>query len=171
MLPLRTEFGSEYGKDTASSTAYASTRPRLVLHDTTHDAPSLVPARRKHRHGAERLLMTFAITCAMLFLACTSVVALWNSAVAAYVASAQHPAPVVAVRVAKGDTLWRYAARYGDPNSYILDRVQTIARANHLSATAALAPGQTLHITVQNPVEVAKLTAASRSRVAANITR
>ena len=59
--------------------------------------------------------------------------------------------------VQSGDSLWNLAKRYGDPNVYILDRVDVLARANHMPATTSLLPGQRIVIPVSNPVEVAKL--------------
>jgi LysM repeat protein len=61
------------------------------------------------------------------------------------------------VRVAPGDSLWKLAGRYGDPDAYILDRVDDLARANGLSSSARLVPGQRLVVPVRNPVEVARL--------------
>jgi LysM repeat protein len=67
--------------------------------------------------------------------------------------------PVVTVTVHPGDTLWRFASRYGDPDRYILDRIETIARDNHVAANTTLVPGQRLKIAVSNPVEIAKIRA------------
>jgi hypothetical protein len=74
--------------------------------------------------------------------------------------------PVITRRVAPGDTLWRYASAYGDPNSYILDSVETIARDNHISTNTPLVPGQIVHIAVHNPTVVAQLQRQHQSRLA-----
>lgn len=63
----------------------------------------------------------------------------------------------VPMTVRRGDSLWKLAQRYGNPRTYILDRVDAIARANDLSATAALQPGQRLVVPVENPIEVARI--------------
>ena len=63
----------------------------------------------------------------------------------------------VPVTVGSGDSLWSLARRYGSPNRYILDRVDTLAQANHLSAGDPLLPGQRLLVPVENPVELARL--------------
>jgi hypothetical protein len=76
---------------------------------------------------------------------------------------------VVSVTVKPGDTLWRLAGIYGAPGSYILDRVDSIARENGLIATASLTPGQHLRINVENPVLLARL--QQDQRVASGPTR
>lgn len=59
--------------------------------------------------------------------------------------------PVMAeITVRPGDTLWCLAKQYGDPNQYILERVQTLARANGMRAGDMLHAGQTLVIPVAN---------------------
>jgi len=56
-----------------------------------------------------------------------------------------------------GDSLWSLAKRYGDPDAYMLDRVDAIARANGIGQTAPLFPGQRLVVPVSNPVELNRL--------------
>lgn len=174
MVPVRAEFGSEYRKAAASPEEAPFARPRLVLCDVSQ-SPS--PARtasspsRRSRNGWQRSLLSLAVVCAFLFLLATCVSALWHTAVAAYASSLRTPAPVIAVHVSKGDTLWRYAARYGDPGSYMPERVQAIASDNHLSPAIPLAPGQTLRITVHNPLELARINRQSHSRVASSVAR
>ena len=63
----------------------------------------------------------------------------------------------VPMTVQAGDSLWNLAKRYGDPNVYILDRVDVLAKANRMAATTSLLPGQRIVIPVSNPIEVAKL--------------
>lgn len=65
--------------------------------------------------------------------------------------------PVVPMSVAQGETLWTLAKRYGDPAATQLDRVDTLARANGLSASATIHPGQQLVVPVENPREAALL--------------
>lgn len=63
----------------------------------------------------------------------------------------------VPVTVRSGDSLWSLARRYGDPSAAIRDRVDRLARANRLPASAVLVPGQKVAVPVLNPVEVARL--------------
>ena len=49
---------------------------------------------------------------------------------------------LVRVVVQPGDTVWNYAEKYGDPNRYILSRVQEIMQINHMTGEKALTPGQ-----------------------------
>ncbi|MBC7809211.1 MAG: LysM peptidoglycan-binding domain-containing protein [Akkermansiaceae bacterium] len=65
--------------------------------------------------------------------------------------------PVVPMSVGQGETLWTLARRYGNPSASQLDRVDTLAQANGLSASAMLHPGQRLVIPVENPREAALL--------------
>lgn len=67
------------------------------------------------------------------------------------------------VTVRPGDTLWSLARRYGDPNLYILERVNAMADANGLSSHGPLVPGQRVVVSVENPVEVARLQRAVAS--------
>ena len=73
--------------------------------------------------------------------------------------SAPATAPIIAVpmTVAPGDSLWSLAQRYGDPNAYILNRVDTIAKTNGLPSNVALVPGQRILVPVSNPVELDRL--------------
>lgn len=168
MVPLR----SDYGEDTTST--WKRPQPRLVLHDfsdpetnPTPRAPRPATAlRRKPARRWEGLACTLAVAAVLGFFLTTFVYSAWQSGVGASSASFAPAAPVISLCVGHGDTLWRYAARYGDPNSYILDRVQTISRDNHISPAKPLVPGQTLRIAVRNPVEIAKLQRQHQARVA-----
>jgi LysM repeat protein len=76
----------------------------------------------------------------------------------AVAAGTRAAAPVtVPVTIRPGDSLWALARRYGDPNAYMLDRVDRLARANGVTADAVLVPGQKIVVPVFNPAEVAKL--------------
>lgn len=63
----------------------------------------------------------------------------------------------VPMTVQRGDSLWSLAKRYGDPNAYILDRVDILAQTNKMSSASTLMPGQRIIIPVSNPVEVSRL--------------
>ena len=127
------------------------TRPQLLLCDVTEDL-GLV-RRRTARQWNRVLFLVTAFAAAVCLIAMTARTVQQTMAVRTFPPVSQ----TLTVHVAKGDTLWQYAARYGDPDQYILARVDTLARANHLSADAVLRPGQTLRIPVQNPAALASL--------------
>lgn len=54
------------------------------------------------------------------------------------------PAMTTEITVARGDTLWDIAQRYGDPDRYILRRVSDLERANGLRRGEVLREGQRL---------------------------
>ena len=166
MVPLR----CDRVEDNTSSWSVPKRQTHLVLQDTT-----LLPAPRRHvtsrtriavRKRLENMILCVAAIAVLGFLLISSLYSLWH---ASYTASASTFAPVITKRIAPGDTLWRFASRYGDPNAYILDRVETIARDNHLSSDAPLVPGQTLRIVVRNPVVVAEIARQHHSSRLASI--
>ena len=57
-----------------------------------------------------------------------------------------HPAEpkMMTITVQPGDTLWSLAKRYGDQDTYILARVDSLARANKLRQGGELLAGQAL---------------------------
>ncbi len=174
MVPVRADFGSEYSKTAVLPADATPARPRLVLCDVSQaPAPVHTSAVRSHRsrNGWQRSLLSLAVVSAFLFLICSCVSVFWHNAVAAYASSAHNSAPIVSVRVGRGDTLWHYAARYGNPATYMPDRVQAIARENNLRLSDPLAPGQTLRIAVQNPAELARLPQQSHARIASTLMR
>ena len=68
------------------------------------------------------------------------------------------PAAIFApMTVQPGESLWSLAQRYGDPNAYILDRVDVLARTNRLPKDAVLIPGQQVVVPVANPAERSRL--------------
>lgn len=58
------------------------------------------------------------------------------------------PPVMTTITVRSGDTLWGLAARYGDPDQYILERVHTLAKVNRLEENKMLREGQTLLVPV-----------------------
>jgi len=59
--------------------------------------------------------------------------------------------PVMAeITVGSGDTLWGMAQKYGDPDVYILKRVDALVKANALERGSVLREGQRLIIPVTN---------------------
>ena len=85
------------------------------------------------------LSLLLVATCILLF-----VIGIWLRNVA--VGSA--PPTTVTITVQPGDTLWRLAAKYGDPDRYILERVSALAKANGLEKNRMLREGQALAIPV-----------------------
>lgn len=168
MVPLRTDSV----EDTPSTWSGQRSRLRLVLHDFSDapaapQAPRTVPTRRrKSVRRWEGLALSLAVAAVLGFFLVTFLSSAWQAGVSRSASALAPAAPVISVRVGRGDTLWQYAARYGDPNTYILDRVQSIARDNRLSTAKPLVPGQTLRIAVHNPVEIAKLQLQDQPRVA-----
>jgi hypothetical protein len=59
--------------------------------------------------------------------------------------------PVICVKVRSGDTLWSVASRYGNPDEYILQRVDTLATENHIQPGTRLQAGTVLRVRVENP--------------------
>jgi LysM repeat protein len=66
--------------------------------------------------------------------------------------------------VGQGETLWTLARRYGNPSASQLDRVDALAKANGLSASAMLHPGQRLIVPVENPYEAERLQTVMAAR-------
>lgn len=165
MVPLRSELcdgnNSTWNRPRRSS--------HLVLCDTANEMPVRTSQADFHRSSFRRwdaVLCSAAVVSVLLFFVLSFASSLWHSAAASYASSLTPAAPVISKHVASGDTLWGYAVRYGDPNSYILDRVETIARDNHLSSNTPLVPGQVLHIAVRNPTVIAQIEHQSHTRMA-----
>jgi LysM repeat protein len=125
------------------------------------------PKRRKIRalramYRSQRwdtILFAAAGVLVLVFLMASVAISAWRGANRPSPVALAIEQPVITVTVHPGDTLWRFASRYGDPNRYILDRVDSLAHDNHVAANATLVPGQHLRVAVTNPVEVAKIRA------------
>lgn len=142
-----------------------SRRPRLVLQDVSQ-SPAPKARRPQPLRRWESLLFTVAAVAVFAFFLAGSALSLWHAAQVSDNGRFAAMTPTVAVTVAPGDTLWKYAARYGASDKYMLERVAVIARDNHLSPNAVLLPGQHLRIAVENPIEIAKLSRQHRPSVA-----
>ena len=90
-------------------------------------------------HRAELLLLIIT-ACVLLF-----VTGIWIRT-----AAAASPPVMATINVQAGDTLWDLAQEYGDPEQYILERVNALARANGMKRGQLLQEGQTLVIPVGN---------------------
>src|SRR5690349_1829021 len=55
---------------------------------------------------------------------------------------------VQTITIRQGDTLWNLADKYGDPNQYMLQRVDALKAMNHLGNGVVLHEGQTLIVPV-----------------------
>jgi len=67
--------------------------------------------------------------------------------VGALTMAVDRPSPAMtAVSVRSGDTLWSLAAEYGDPNKYILERIDDLRQANGLKVGQPLYEGQVLRV-------------------------
>jgi len=64
------------------------------------------------------------------------------------------PTATATITVQPGDTLWSLAREYGDPDQYILERVNALARANGLGRNRMLREGQTLAIPVSSSAKL-----------------
>ena len=149
-VPLREEF----------SRWEPPVRPRLVLEDCSSPiSRQSLPRVRTSRSASRRwesLLFGVAAAAVLLFFLASFAQSLFRTAASSY----QSPLTSVAVlpvTVHPGNTLWTYAQKYEFSNVYILDRVDAIARANHLAPDAALVPGQHLLIPVTDPTKLAQL--------------
>jgi nucleoid-associated protein YgaU len=60
----------------------------------------------------------------------------------------REPLAVAEVTVGEGDTLWSLAQKYGDPNTYILQRVNQLQSINSIGGRDALQVGQVLLVPV-----------------------
>ncbi len=162
MVALKSEYSDPISNEHIDP-MQGPAQPRLTLLERGY-ASRPVASRPQSRRSSPRhskktkwetVWFSMAAVVVLLFLLVNGADALWRVSAAqdALVAAA----PVVSVTVHPGDTLWKYAAQYGSSDSYILDRVENIARVNHLSSTTPLTPGQHLKVPVTNPVMLAQL--------------
>jgi len=116
--------------------------------------------RRRQRTLGQRL----APAIAALFVGTASTVG--GVALARRSGKVAEPALPTSIRmtVRSGDTLWSLAKRFGDPDAYILDRVDALASANHLASDARLMPGQQIMIPVDGADDYARIRAAAATR-------
>lgn len=158
MVPLRLDVCKERLFDHKTEA-----RPHLVLQDMSEDVSKnlLRKATAPRRAGLlpklENLVLAASLAAVLLFFFCGFAQSLIHSVQQRYLPSNQTSVLHISATVKRGDTLARLAQRYGDPNIYLLKREDQIARANHLSGTAPLFPGQHLQIPVTNPVVIARI--------------
>ena len=125
--------------------------PRLMLVDfSARPSVSRVRSeRRKARNIENRLLLLTLVAVVLFFLisGATSILSLGSR-----LALVPKPggSPTRTVIVKPGDTVWQMASRYGDPNVYILDRVEAITRLNNMSDGQALVSGQKIRVPISH---------------------
>lgn len=149
--------------------AALGSRPPLVLKDLTQDpSPVVRPLRRNSLARLENTVLAAAAVSACGYFLISAGASLTHSIQQNYAVSALPQTVVIAKTVKRGDTLAGLALRYGDPNTYLLQREDQIARANRLPGSAPLLPGQHLRIPVTNPKVIAEIVRASRHALVAS---
>ena len=143
-------------------------RPALVLKDWTQETSKTRRSRRRPLVGFENVLLAATGAATLAFFFFSFAVSLVHSVQQNYGSQLFPQTIVISKTVARGDTLAGLAYRYGDPNTYILEREDQIARANHLRGTAPLFPGQHLQIPVTNPSVIAQIVRASHRPLVAS---
>lgn len=143
-------------------------RPPLVLKDYTEERPSVDPTRRTPFALAENFVLASAASAALGFFVLTSAASLVHSVEQNYRGQTLPQSVIISKAVKRGDTLASLARRYGNPDTYILEREDQIARANHLTGTQPLLPGQRLQIPVTNPTVIAQIVRSSHRPLVAS---
>lgn len=143
-------------------------RPQLVLQDWTQDAPKVQRPRRSLLAQAENVLLAVAAASACGYFLLSAGSSLAHSIQQNYAAQTLPQTLVIVKTVKRGDTLASLALHYGNPATYLLQREDQIARANHLSGTTPLLPGQHLQIPVTNPKVIAQIVRASHRALVAS---
>jgi hypothetical protein len=147
--------------DVCNDRSEMTTRPQLVLKDWTQEPPALPCSRRKSFVRFENILLAVSASAALAFFAINSGASLFQSIQQNYTSQALPQTVIISKAVKRGDTLTSLAQRYGNPNTYILEREDQIARANRLTGTTPLLPGQHLQIPVTNPAVIAQIVRSS----------
>ena len=143
-------------------------QPLLVLKDWTHEPPIRPRPQRNSLVRFENILLATAAAAALAFFCFSFAASLVHSVQQSYNSQLLPRTVVISKTVTRGDTLAGLALRYGDPNTYILQREDQIARVNHLAGATPLLPGQHLQIPVTNPALIAQIVRASHHRLVAS---
>ena len=152
MVPLRIDV-----IEVCPDRAAAVVRPQLVLQDFTSKVSRRRQLRRNPLNRLENVLALTASAAVLLYVVIGFGVSAFHFVQTSYLPVTSPSMVMISKTVKHGDTLSRFASRYGDPSIYILDREEQITRANHLSGTAPLLPGQHLLIPVTNQTLVAQI--------------
>lgn len=148
MVPLRSDVNGDSWDTTLNN------RPSLQLVDYSDD---IEQARQKRLRISYKRRQQFIDNIAVSLVLAIVIICGISSGAAMMHNNNANQSHEISLTVKPGDSLWKYAQQYGDPNVYILDRIDQIAGHNHLSGSQALTPGQQLKIVVKNPVLLAKL--------------
>jgi LysM repeat protein len=117
--------------------------PSVVARSLETDAPV---RRTRTAVRVRRIRVSEASVEGVLFLLmAASLVILAGSTLGRFLTAPATPPPARVV-VQKGDSLWKLAARYGDPDVYILRRMDDIARRNNIRQDESLQPGDVLYV-------------------------
>lgn len=135
----------------------ASFQPQLVLKDYSLKASPWKRTQRIIVRRVEGILALSAAISVVLFFGVGAVVSLFHNVQLSYFPSAAPSQIVITKIVMPGDTVSKFAVRYGDPTIYLPEREEQIARLNHLSGTKPLLPGQHLLIPVTNSMIIAQI--------------
>ena len=136
------------GDEFVSETEYMVEVPQLKLIDFTKINTGRRRSQRKASRKLENRLFTITFGAVVLFFVISGATSILNLGSSLAAASQLNASPTKTVIVQPGDTLWQIASRYGDPNQYILDRVDVISRINHISGGQSLAPGQKILVPI-----------------------
>lgn len=135
----------------------AAPLPHLVLQDVSSDTAPRRRVQRNPLRRVENILLATAVAAVLVFLLINFAFSLFQTVRQSYLPITVPSVVMISKTVTSGDTLTRFANRYGDPNIYILEREEQIARINHLTGTSPLFPGQHLRIPVTNPVVISQI--------------
>lgn len=134
------EFVSEFDETPAG--------PELRLVDFS---AKMATRKSKARTGATKLesrLFSITVAAVVLFFVVSGTTSILNLGSNLASASQLGGTTTKTITVQPGDTLWQIASRYGDPNVYILDRVESISRLNHMADGQGLVAGQKIRVPI-----------------------
>jgi len=137
------------GDEFVSELNVTASTPKLRLVDfSTGPAVSKARAGRRKEKKLESRLFSLTLAAVVLFFVISGATSILNlgSSLASASQIGGHPTQTIVVK--PGDTLWQIASRYGDPNVYILDRVEAITRLNHMADGQALVSGQEIRVPI-----------------------
>ncbi len=170
MVPLKTALCNESLNARFSTPRAADfrARPQLVLKDLTEEPR---PVRRPHLSPlarTENALLGVAAAAALGYFLVSAAAPLAHAVQQNYASQPLPQIVTISKTIKRGDTLAGLALRYGNPSTYLLAREEQIARANNLSGTTPLLPGQRLLIPVTNPAVIARIVHPSHAPLVAS---